>query len=76
MHDWWYGTRESAVSMGVISTGNDYGVPDNLIFSFPLDINKEGKWNVRKYDLNDFQKAKLEASWNELLEERKIALNF
>jgi len=54
MHDWWYGTRESAVSMGVISTGNEYGVPDNLIFSFPLDINKEGKWNVRKYDLNDF----------------------
>lgn len=61
--------------MGVITNGNKYGVPDDLIFSFPLDIaNKE--WKIRDCELNDFQKAKLETSWKELLEERKMALDF
>lgn len=77
MHDWWFGScQEKAVSMGVISNGNVYGVPEDLIFSFPLDISPDGKWQARSYELNDFQKAKLEASWKELLEERKIALDF
>jgi malate dehydrogenase len=39
MHDWWNGTRGSQyVSMGVISDGNTYGVPEGLIYSFPLKI--------------------------------------
>lgn len=47
MHDWWFGTRNNnAVSMGVISSGNKYGVPDNLIFSFPLNITSDGNWSV------------------------------
>lgn len=75
MHDWFFGTQKSAVSMGVISNGNSYGVPEDLIYSFPLDISS-GEWSIRSYQLNDFQKSKLEASWNELLEERKIALGF
>ena len=45
MHDWWFGTKnDNAVSMGVTSSGNIYGVPDNLIFSFPLNITPEGNW--------------------------------
>ena len=75
MHDWWFGTSKSAVSMGVISNGNQYGVPEDLIFSLPLDI-VQGEWKSRSYQLNDFQKLKLEQSWTELLEERKIALDF
>ena len=54
IHDWWFGTQESVVSMGVTTTGNEYGVPDDLIFSFPLDISRDGVWSARKYDLNDF----------------------
>ncbi len=61
--------------MGVISNGNQYGVPEDLIFSLPLDI-VQGEWKARSYQLNDFQKLKLEQSWTELLEERKIALDF
>jgi malate dehydrogenase len=54
MHDWWHGTNNgNPVSMGVISNGNQYGVPDDLIFSFPLEI-AEGQWKIRAYDLNDF----------------------
>lgn len=62
--------------MGVISNGNAYGVPEDLIFSFPLEINADKQWKVKPYELNDFQKAKLAASWDELLQERKIALDF
>jgi len=75
MHDWWFGTSKSAVSMGVISNGNHYSVPEDLIFSMPVDI-VQGEWKARSYQLNDFQKLKLEQSWTELLEERKIALDF
>jgi len=76
MHDWWFGTRDSAVSMAITSDGNSYGVPEGLMFSFPLEIQSDGSWSVRKYNLNEFQKAKLIASANELLEERKIALGY
>jgi malate dehydrogenase len=55
MHDWWFGNTSAAVSMGVISNGNAYGVPEDLIFSFPLDISKEGAWEARDYyTLNEF----------------------
>jgi len=50
-------------------------VPDDLIFSFPLEITN-GDWKICSYDLNDSQKQKLEASWKELLEERQMALGF
>lgn len=54
MHDWWHGTRNgNPVSMGVISNGNQYGVPDDLIFSFPLEIS-EGQWKINNFELNDF----------------------
>jgi len=55
MHDWMHGTRNgNSCSMGVISNGNAYGVPEDLIFSFPLEINADGQWKVKPYDLNDF----------------------
>jgi len=77
MHDWWNGTRNgNSCSMGVISNGNQYGVPEDLIFSFPLEINENGEWKIKPYELNEFQKEKLETSWKELMGERKIALDF
>lgn len=54
MHDWWYGTSanehaiDSAVSMGVISDGNTYGVPEGLMFSFPVSIAAGGEWTIMK----------------------------
>ena len=45
MHDWWHGTKSDHVSMGVISDGNTYGVPKDLIFSFPLVI-EGGEWKI------------------------------
>lgn len=35
MKDWWQGTGERWVSMGIISDGS-YGVPADVMFSFPV----------------------------------------
>ena len=40
--------------MGVITSGNKYGVPDDLVFSFPLEISPSGQWKICEYALNDF----------------------
>lgn len=38
MRDWWFGTKPGEwVSMGVMSDGS-YGVPKDIVFSFPVTI--------------------------------------
>jgi malate dehydrogenase len=75
MHDWWNGTRGNQyVSMGVISDGNSYGVPEGLIYSFPLEI-KAGEWKiVEGLEIDAFSREKMDKSGEELCEERKEAL--
>jgi malate dehydrogenase len=77
VHDWWYGTKPGChVSMGVISDGNKYGVPEGVMYSFPLEILPGGTWKiVNGLPINAFSKDKMEKTGKELLEERKMALN-
>ena len=74
MSDWWLGTS-TPVSMGVVSDGNTYGAPADVIFSFPCltDANKEWKI-VDGLALDDFAKNKLKISGEELLAERGEAM--
>jgi malate dehydrogenase len=45
IHDWWFGTAPSTfVSMGVTSDGS-YGIPEGLLFSFPVEIQNK-KWKI------------------------------
>lgn len=38
MRDWWFGTKPGEwVSMGVVSDGS-YGIPKDIVFSFPVTI--------------------------------------
>lgn len=78
MHDWWFGTQPGRfVSMGVISDGNSYGVPQGVNFSFPCEILPGGEWRVvNGLSINDFARARLTKTGAELLEERKMALGF
>lgn len=75
MHDWWYGTKPGEwVSMGVISDGS-YGAPKDLFFSFPVEI-KDKQWKiVQGLPMNAWAKSKFDITADELLEERKAALN-
>lgn len=77
MRDLWSGTPQGEfTSMGVYSSGNSYGVPEDLIYSFPVQI-KDKSWNiVDGLAINDFSRAKMDATAKELIEERDTAVTF
>ena len=70
MRDWALGTPENDwTSMGVYSDGS-YGIDEGLIYSFPC-VCKNGDWEiVQGVELNDFSKAKMKATEEELQQER------
>ncbi|MFG2002561.1 malate dehydrogenase [Spirillospora sp. NPDC048911] len=70
VHTWVNGTAEGDwTSMAVVSDGS-YGVPEGLISSFPVTT-KDGKWEiVQGLEINDFSRGRIDASVNELAEER------
>jgi len=67
---WVNGTpADDWVSMAVCSDGS-YGVPEGLISSFPVTV-EGGRWQiVRGLDIDDFSRAKINASVAELADER------
>ncbi|XP_077960385.1 malate dehydrogenase 1Ab, NAD (soluble) isoform X1 [Gasterosteus aculeatus] len=77
MKDIWSGTPEGEfISMGIYSSGNSYGVPEDLIYSFPVRI-KDKTWKiVDGLAVNDFSRSKMEATAAELMEERDTAVSF
>lgn len=70
MRDWALGTpADDWVSMGVYSDGS-YGIAEGLIYSFPCRC-AGGTWEiVQGLDVNDFSRARMQATEQELTEER------
>lgn len=70
MRDWALGSAENDwVSMGVYSDGS-YGIEQGLIYSFPC-VCKNGDWEiVQGLSIDEFSQSKMEATENELKEER------
>ncbi|MFI8102408.1 malate dehydrogenase [Streptomyces sp. NPDC101118] len=70
VHTWVNGTAEGDwTSMGIPSDGS-YGVPEGLISSFPVTC-KDGKYEiVQGLDINEFSRTRIDASVQELSEER------
>jgi malate dehydrogenase len=70
MRSWALGTDEGDwVSMGIYSDGS-YGIQEGLIYSFPCTC-KDGDWSiVQGLENNEFSKAKMQATEQELAEER------
>ncbi len=70
MRDWALGTPAGDwVSMGVYSDGS-YGIEEGLIYSFPC-VCKDGDWQiVQGLDIDKFSRAKMDATAQELKEER------
>jgi malate dehydrogenase len=70
VHTWVNGTADGDwTSMAVYSDGS-YGVPEGIISSFPVTT-KDGKWEiVQGLDINEFSRARIDASVAELIEER------
>lgn len=76
VRDWWMGTQPgSYVSMGVVTPKeNPYGVPEGIVFSFPVEI-KNKQWSiVPGFKISDFARGKLDITTKELLEEKEEAM--
>jgi malate dehydrogenase len=69
-HDWLLGSAaDDWVSMAVVSDGS-YGVPEGLISSFPVTT-RDGSWEiVQGLEIDDFSRARIDASTAELADER------
>ena len=68
--DWLTGTPEDDwVSMAVRSDGS-YGIPEGIVYSYPVTT-RNGDWEiVQGLDINDFSRTRIDASVAELGEER------
>lgn len=73
MRDWWMGTNPGKwVSMGVVSDGS-YGIPKDIVFSFPVTVKNKQFSIVQGLPISDFARSKLEITAKELEEERAEA---
>lgn len=69
MHDWHHGTNGKVISMAIPSDGS-YGIAPGIIYSYPV-VCKDGDYEiVQGLEINDFSRAKMEATETELREER------
>src|SRR5690606_17018717 len=70
VRDWLAGTPQGDwVSMGVPSDGS-YGIPEGVIFGYPVTC-RNGRYEiVQGLEIDEFSRARIEATHKELLEER------
>jgi malate dehydrogenase len=75
LRDWAFGTKyDDWISMGVISDGS-YGVPEGLVFSFPVTCKNFEFKIVEGLELSDFAKSQLDIAIDEVVDEREEALD-
>lgn len=71
IYSWVNGTPEGDWTSSSIPSDGSYGVPEGIISSFPC-VSRNGQWQiVEGLEINDFSRARIDASANELLEERE-----
>ena len=70
VRDWVKGTREGDwVSMGVPSDGS-YGIPEGVLYGYPVTCRNGGYEIVKSLDISDFARKRMDATLKELHEER------
>ncbi len=71
MRDWALGTPDGDwVSMGISSDGS-YGISEGLMYSFPVTCSGGNYEIVQGLDISDFSRERMQATENELIEERE-----
>ncbi|MCC7080073.1 MAG: malate dehydrogenase [Burkholderiales bacterium] len=70
VRDWVSGTRAGDwVSMGIPSEGS-YGIPEGVIYGYPVTCRNGAYEIVKDIDVSDFSRARMQATLTELQEER------
>jgi malate dehydrogenase len=71
VRDWVHGTPVGDWTSAALPSDGSYGVPEGLVSSFPVS-SVDGHWQVVPgLDINDFSRARIDASVAELIEERE-----
>ena len=71
VHTWVNGTTPNDWTSAAIVSDGSYGVPEGLVSSFPVTAS-DGKFEiVQGLDISDFSRERIDASVNELAEERE-----
>jgi malate dehydrogenase len=70
VHDWVHGTPSGDWTSSSVPSDGSYDVDEGLISSFPC-VSQDGEWKVVEgLELNDFSRERVEATVQELREER------
>ena len=70
VHDWCLGVEGYSWTSASIMSDGSYGVPEGIISSFPC-TSENGEWKiVQGLEIDDFSRAKIDASAAELVEEK------
>jgi len=70
MHDWALGTADGDwVSMGIPADGS-YGIAEGVVYSYPVRCSGGSYEIVQGLDVNEFSRARMQATETELREER------
>lgn len=65
------------VSMGLVTDGTLYDIPEGIVYSFPVTVQPGGEVSiVKNLQISDFAREKMDATAKELLEEREVAAQF
>jgi malate dehydrogenase len=70
MRDWALGTQGKWVTMGIPSDGA-YGIPEDVIYGFPVTCDNGEYGLVQGLEIDEFSRARMKATLDELLEERE-----
>jgi malate dehydrogenase len=69
MRDWILGSNGKWVTMGIPSDGS-YGIPEDIVYGVPVTTANGEYTRVRDLPIDDFSRAKMDATLKELEEER------
>lgn len=78
MRTWWFGTpADDITSMGIVSDGSKYNIPEGIVYSFPLKIDTQRNYKVYEgLEINQFSREKMNLTAEELCAERDLAFSF
>jgi len=63
--------------MGLVTDGTKYGVPEGIVYSFPVTISSKGEVTiVEGLSISDFATEKMEKTAKELCDERDLTMQF
>jgi malate dehydrogenase len=73
IRDWVKGTPEGEVISMAIPSDGSYDIPEGVIYSYPVTT-KNGKYSIVKgLSISEFARKKLQATYDELADEKKAA---